>query len=218
MMVGQEIERSRVVRARQQHQRAGFRRGAERVGDGRKLLAVRAAGRNFQRLLVVPRNFRKPRIVAASDPHRQILRAQISRNRRRHFIGGAELLRGPENLLDLILEHVHPLSRRLLRARGNQSARMARDAVLDRGLARRLAPVDAERAANRAEYQIAAAHDLPSCLRRRCSRCHCAWNVEPSGAGKSRNFVQPRASGRKRKRPRQPSSESTPTATPVASR
>src|SRR6185312_5037474 len=87
-------------------------------------------------------------------------------------------------------------------ARGNEIALGIAEALLERRGLCRIERPELQRAADRSQDLVArVAHAALPARRRSAQRL---WNVRPSGAGMSRPWVQPPASGSERKRPRDP--------------
>ena len=154
--VGQEVERRRIVRARRPCTSVPVS-ATPREGVADRRRASCAVGRRRSRRssvrLALPRQRREPRIVAARGPARQIVRAQIARDRGRHVGGVGDAARRVRGRAP---RPSGGTARRALAARSWPRAGMTPRGALARRsatarAARRLVAGDAERLADRCE-------------------------------------------------------------------
>ena len=126
VVVGQEIEGRRILRARGHDQRAGLGDAAESVADRGEVVAVAAAVADLERGLA-PRHGGEARIVADAQDGREVVAAQEIRDGGRHLGGGGDLRHRREGGLGLRAEERDQARRRRAgRAPGSlPSARVA---------------------------------------------------------------------------------------------
>ena len=86
MVVGQEVERRRIVGAGDERQRAGLGDAGEGGADGVEIVALGGAARDFERGRR-PRHIREALVVAEAQGRRQVVFAQVSRDLGRN-VGG----------------------------------------------------------------------------------------------------------------------------------
>ena len=123
--VGQEVERRRIVRARDEHQRAGLGDAGERMADARPGRRRRRRRALTSIVRPVPRQPGEQRIVAHAHRRRQVVVAQVVGDRRRHVASALQRGDGGRDLLRHRAEERDALGRRQLAARRDDALRRA---------------------------------------------------------------------------------------------
>ncbi len=209
--VGKKIERRRRRLARNQHQGAGLRDRREGRGQRHRIARLGLAAADLQQRPLGPGD-RIERLVGRHlELGRQVLGGEIARDLTRHVAVGGDPRHRALHRLGHRDEQIDP------RGRVERRRRAAGDPRLRRCAATRaasssgaFAPVTALRPRPRRmppENVVARGHRV--CLATVASARRPAHmrKLRPSGAGRSRAWVQPEASGMLRNRPRLPPSQ-----------
>ena len=192
MGFGQEVERRRIVGARNLHDGAGLRDAGEGMGNRGAVGVHRRAFRHLQRAATMPGKRRQQRVSAAAHHGRKVAIAQVDRDRLRHLVHVVDQLHRAAHRLHHLGEDADAVVEIALPAQRDQVAPVLGDMPLHRLAARAFGALG--------QLGAHARHDVFARRHERRS-FHIWWKVLPWGAGRSRNSVQPDAKGTLFKRP-----------------
>ena len=203
MGFGQEVERGRRPRSRDQQQRPGLGDPGKGPGDRDLVGRLGLAGLDLEQGLAIPWQALELRVRRQADSRRQVGGLQVVGDRGRDVLGPGDAGDRGRLLHRHGLEEIDLLGQRDLRARRHRPARRLGKTRFH-ARARRVVPIPLpalERAPDGPEDLVAARAHARRPRRRAAQR---DWKVRPWGAGKSRARVQPPASGSDRNRPLRP--------------